>query len=755
MASTDLSRIIFKYVPIIERSIRDANALDKTFFDKGIDHKGVKSKDFFGPHLLTSPRAKNISDAGTVFIGVTKAVAERLKMSIQTIHEQFPRPLAELDQCPFRTAPDFCVPFANSQYRTIDGSCNNIYKGLWGASFTPFERMLPAVYDYFDKPRQTSVKGLPLPLARTISTRFHLPSVPDNLMRDRSHMTMAFGQFLSYDIQRNALATGYAGAIIDCCTDNVERRQHNCFPIEIPTDDPYYSPFNRTCMNFVRAFPTPNLACTLGQREQLNQNTHYIDGSQIYGSDKSTSDSLRSFTGGTLKTGLDPDIPNMLPKDTNNSANCILPQLSSNVQCFMAGDVRVNEQPALASLHTIFMREHNRIATGLSALNNSWSDQVLFDEARKIIGAMLQHITYNEYLPEILGSAIMNSYDLNPAVDGYTFDYDIFMNPSIRNEFATAAFRFGHSMVHDSLKYRGSSLFLKDVFNNPATLYRSNGGIDGIIKGLLDFSSQKVDERLSKQITRNLFERQAGFGADLAAINIQRGRDHGIPSYLSMKAICNVSDNVHNPSVWSSLKGIYNVSDDIELFPAGVSEQPVPGGKVGKTFACIIAKQFEALKKGDRYYYEREGNQAFTLAQLRSIRETTLSKVICRNTGLHSVPPKAFRIDSSPYLRCNSVADIDYNHWKCGWFYWGPWTQCVNFIRFQLRTCSRPRPCTDDACPGNSFHVEMCDSHTGVDILRIRTNIRMFESALSQEEKINGVIDLSTARDILKNLARQ
>ncbi|KAL3886199.1 hypothetical protein ACJMK2_026208 [Sinanodonta woodiana] len=754
MVSDDISWIISRSLRRVERSIRDANALDKLFSDKGIDQKGVRNKDLFGPHLLTSPRAKNISDAGMFSIGVTKAVVDRFNMSIQAIKEQIRGRPPVLDHCPFSIAPD-CTPSMMSRYRTIDGSCNNIFNGFWGASFTPFERMLPAVYDYFDKPRQTSVKGLPLPLARTISTRFHLPSVPANLMRDRSHMTMAFGQFLSYDIQRNALATGYDGANIDCCTDNVERRRHNCFPIEIPTDDTYYSPFNRTCMNFVRAFPTPNLDCYLGQREQLNQNTHYIDGSQIYGSDQFTSDSLRSFTGGTLKTGLDPDIPNMLPKDTNNSANCILPQLISNVQCFMAGDVRVNEQPALASLHTIFMREHNRIATGLSALNNSWSDQVLFEEARKIIGAILQHITYNEYLPEILGSAIMYSYDLYPRSYGNIHGYQSNTNPSIRNEFATAAFRFGHSMVHDSLKYRGSSLLFKDLFNNPTTLYHANGGIDGIIKGLLDWQSQKVDERLSQQITRNLFERQSGFGADLAAINIQRGRDHGIPSYLSMKAFCNVSDNVHSPSVWSSLKGIYNVSEDIELFPAGVSEQPVTGGKVGPTFACIIAKQFEALKKGDRYYYEYFGNQAFTPKQLDEIRKTTLSKVICRNTGLHTIPSKAFRIDNSPYLRCSSVSDIDYNHWKCGWLEWELWRPCVNFIRFRIRTCSGPRPCATHVCTGNSFHVEMCDSHAGVDILRIRTNIRIFESMLKQEEKINGTVDLSTAQDLFKDVIRQ
>ncbi|KAK3609594.1 hypothetical protein CHS0354_038592 [Potamilus streckersoni] len=277
------------------------------------------------------------------------------------------------------------------------------------------------------------------------------------------------------------------------------------------------------------------------------------------------------------------------------------------------GDVRVNQHPALASLHTIFMREHNRIATGLGALKNSWSDQIIFDEARKIVGAILQHITYNEYLPEILGSVIMNSNGLNPLSAGYFNGYQSNTNPSIMNEFVTAAFRFGHSMIRDSLNYHGTSLLFKDVFINPVTLYDTNGGIDSITKGLVDSQSQKVDNLITQQVTRHLFERQPGFGADLAAINIQRGRDHGIPFYLLIKKACNVTGNVHNPSIWASLKAIYHIPDDIDLFPAGVSETPVAGGKIGPTFACIIAKQFEALKKGDRYYYENSGSQAFTL----------------------------------------------------------------------------------------------------------------------------------------------
>ncbi|KAL3886206.1 hypothetical protein ACJMK2_026215 [Sinanodonta woodiana] len=750
-----LESIVSASLSTIERNIQAADDLDKAFFDKGIDKIGVSSTDAFGPHLLTSPQAIKIAISGKIFTGISKLAAEILNISEQNIERQLSRPVPILTElCNFSFLPD-CTLAATSRYRTIDGSCNNLNNRLWGRSFTPFERMMPALYDSFDQPRQTSVFNGPLPLARTISSQFHAQSVLGDLMPDLSHMSMEFGQFLSHDIQRNALSTGYQGSNIDCCQPN---RGDPCFPIEIPSDDPYYSQFNRTCMNFVRALPTPNLDCTMGQRQQLNQNTHYIDGSQIYGSDVATSNSLRTFVGGKLQTGADPNIPNLLPKDLNNNANCHLPSANSNVKCFLAGDVRANQQPALISLHTIFMREHNRIAEGLSALNNGWSDQILFDEARKIVGAILQHITYKEFLQAILGDTIMISYGLKPSTSGYFNGYASSVNPAIKNEFSTAAFRFGHSMVHDSLKYSGTSHLFKDVFLKPDLVYDLSGGVDTITKGLTDSYSQKVDERLSHQLTRHLFEQQPGFGGDLAAINIQRGRDHGIPFYMLLKTICNVDDNVHSPTVWNALNALYQTEFDIDLFSGGVSENSVAGGKVGPTFACIIAKQFQALKKGDRYFYENSGNQAFSPAQLDEIRKTTLSKVICRNTGITSIPSNSFVKDtgpSNPMMSCNGVSDIDYNQWKCGWSNWGPWTICVNSIRFRLRTCRQQKPCDANVCIGNAFQVQMCRTFIDADTSKIEALIQRFESVLAGQHKNDGVVDINTAQKALQKLSSQ
>lgn len=118
----------------------------------------------------------------------------------------------------------------------------------------------------------------------------------------------------------------------------------------------------------------------------------------------------------------------------------------------LLGDSRVNEQVNLAVMHTLWMREHNRVAAELANLNPGWSDEALFQEARRIVIAEMQHVTYNEFLPIILGRDYMDKFEMTPKDEGHTRLYDENLNAGITNVFATAAFRFGHSLVGNLLQ---------------------------------------------------------------------------------------------------------------------------------------------------------------------------------------------------------------------------------------------------------------------------------------------------------------
>jgi len=222
---------------------------------------------------------------------------------------------------------------------------------------------------------------------------------------------------------------------------------------------------------------------------------------------------------------------------------------TGNQTCSAAGDIRVNEQPGLTSMHTAFLREHNRIARGLSRINPSWDDDRVFYETRKIVGALMQKITYGEDLPHVLGPAAMTRFHLTLTQSGFFSGYDPNVNPTISNVFATAAYRFGHSLVNNFFNRfdpdftQGSTcpIQLAFAFFNPSHIFdNAQGGPDSILRGLTAQPHQDFDRFMVSGLTKRLFAVPAGSdkGLDLAALNIQRGRDHGLPGYNAWRVLC-------------------------------------------------------------------------------------------------------------------------------------------------------------------------------------------------------------------------
>ena len=225
-------------------------------------------------------------------------------------------------------------------------------------------------------------------------------------------------------------------------------------------------------INFTRSAFDPETGISPGNpRQQINEISTYIDASNVYGSDAVRQAALRA-EGGKLKTS-DGDL---LPYNVDGLPNAH----STSARMFLAGDERANENVALISMHTLFVREHNRLVDELKGKNPAWDAETLFQEAKRIVEAQIQSITYNEFLPKLLGDDALDQYD------GYKFD----VTPEIANVFSTAAFRLGHTMlsstVHrteeDGSESPFGDLALLNAFFRPDRI-SSEGGIDAILRG--------------------------------------------------------------------------------------------------------------------------------------------------------------------------------------------------------------------------------------------------------------------------------
>lgn len=562
-----------------------------------------------------------------------------------------------------------------AKYRSVDGVCNNYDNPKWGQAETAFVRLLTPDYsDGITGPRKSSA-GTDLPSARTVSQGVTL--IDDKPSGLYTHMVMQWGQFLDHDITLTPFVTGSWFAL-SCCDNGrlrpAEQLHPDCLPISVASDDPFFGKLGQRCMEFTRSIPAPRRDCVPGFREQLNENTAYIDASQIYGSLEHDASFLREHNRGRLRTFETPDGRELLPQDlaTNECPTESLP-------CFRAGDVRVNEQPILTVMHTIWMRQHNLIAGELESLNPHWDDEQLYQEARRIVAAQNQHITYNEFLPVILGEKSARRADLMPMDEGYIF-YDETVDASISNAFATAAYRLGHTFIEGIFQGYSDEESLVRAFPLSAAQFANNfiydeGAIDEMVRGLAIQPCQDFDKRFTTEVRDMLFARNNSFGLDLVALNIQRGRDHGLPSYARFKEACDLGspqtfdDLIGDMSRKNvrSLQNIYDDVNDIDLFVGGVLEKRKSLQLAGKTFKCILTDQFLRLKKGDRFYYENGDNlfTRFTLEQLSEIRKTSLARVLCDNSEISTMQPRAFFLESKADCSdLSAIPRLDLSKWQ-------------------------------------------------------------------------------------------
>uniref|UniRef100_A0A4W3JWJ6 Uncharacterized protein n=1 Tax=Callorhinchus milii TaxID=7868 RepID=A0A4W3JWJ6_CALMI len=585
----------------------------------------------------------------------------------------------------FPNCSDICF---HQKYRTHDGTCNNLQHSMWGASLTAFQRILKPVYENgFSLPRGTEpnrlYNGYRLPLPRLVSTAMVGTETitPDDRF---THILMQWGQFLDHDLDLTVPALSMSRFSDGQPCSSVCSNDPPCFPIMVPKNDPRVR--NARCMFFVRSSPvcgsgmTSLLMKSVYAREQINHLSSYIDASNVYGSTKHESRELRDLTNqrGLLKRGevVPRSGKHLLPFATGGPTECMRDENESPIPCFLTGDHRANEQIALTAIHTLWFREHNRIATELRILNPHWDGDTIYHEARKIVGAQMQHITYNHWLPKILG-------DVGMKMMGDYKGYNPNVNSAILNAFATAAFRFGHTMINPILHRLNESfqpipeghLPLHKAFFSPFRLVQE-GGIDPLLRGLYAISGKMrvPSELLNLELTERLFSMAHTVALDLAAMNIQRGRDHGIPAYTDYRVYCNMSsiqefedlkNEIKSPEVRAKLKRLYGTPQNIDLWPALMVEDIIPGTRVGPTLMCLFVTQFKRLRDGDRFWYDNPG--VFTPAQVTQLKQSSLADVLCNNgDNIQQVQPDVFLKADYPhgYVRCDEIPRIDLRMWQ-------------------------------------------------------------------------------------------
>jgi peroxidase len=428
----------------------------------------------------------------------------------------------------------------------------------------------------------------------------------------------------------------------------------------------------------IEPFGRSNSQTVAGVRQQINSVTSFEDLSQVYGSTDGVAFALRDHVHGLglLKTSAG----NLLPK--NNTGSFTLQELATiatdengiandsqqvpNDQLFVAGDRRVNENIELTSLHTLFMRNHNRLAGELHALHPAWTDEQLYQEARKLNIAESEIITFTGFLPSILGP------DALPAYTGYNDD----INPGISTEFSTVGFRFGHSLLSNAIgrhqnngtniadgNPNGADINLTEAFFRPdlinpagvtVNLLNAQGHLDAhtssdigaVLKSNADNGPNETDLLLIDEVRNILFGIPHGPGTDLAARDIQRARDHGIGTYNQVRVafglapVTSFDQITEDDAVQAKLRATYGTVARIDPFEGMLAEDHVAGANVGVTVRAILVKQFKHLRDGDRFFYL---NENFTAEEQNLIQQgDTLTKVIKNNTNITNLQADIF-----------------------------------------------------------------------------------------------------------------
>ncbi|XP_055109423.2 thyroid peroxidase isoform X3 [Symphalangus syndactylus] len=635
---------------ILEESKRLVDTAMYATMQRNLKKRGILSPaQLLSFSKLPEPTSGVIARAAEIM--QTSIQAMKRNVNLKTQQSQHPTDALSEDLLSIIANMSGCLPYMlppkcpntclANKYRLITGACSNRDHPRWGASNMALARWLPPVYeDGFSQPRGWNpgflYNGFPLPPVREVTR--HVIQVSNEVVTDDdrySDLLMAWGQYIDHDIAFTPQSTSKAafGGGADC--QMTCENQNPCFPIQLPEEARPAA--GTACLPFYRS----SAACGTGDqgalfgnlsmanpRQQMNGLTSFLDASTVYGSSPALERQLRNWTSaeGLLRVHarLRDSGRAYLPFAPPRAPAACAPEPGipgeTRGPCFLAGDGRASEVPSLTALHTLWLREHNRLAAALKALNAHWSADAVYQEARKVVGALHQIITLRDYIPRILGPEAFQQY-----VGPYE-GYDSTANPTVSNVFSTAAFRFGHATIHPLVRRLDASfqehpdlpgLWLHEAFFSPWTL------LHGGYNEWREFC--------------------------------------GLPR---LETPADLSTAIASRSVADKILDLYKHPDNIDVWLGGLAENFLPRARTGPLFACLIGKQMKALRDGDWFWWEN--SHIFTDAQRRELEKHSLSRVICDNTGLTRVPVDAFQVGKFPedFESCDSIPGMNLEAWR-------------------------------------------------------------------------------------------
>ncbi|ELR16527.1 protein kinase domain containing protein [Acanthamoeba castellanii str. Neff] len=439
--------------------------------------------------------------------------------------------------------------------------------------------------------------------------------------------------------------------------------------IPIPVDDLFYNPTANESLKcpLQRSAPHPSAYPfnPTAQRNQFMDITGWLDASWLYGSvgwdphAKFTYNEVRAKNGAGDYTCKLNNSYWFFPHELELT---FIPETTQNIAIWKRrGDLRTNKTPDLIALTEVFGLEHNRLCDEFEAAHPEWTQDRLFEEARKWIIAFMQKITTREWLAADMGVPLNSTYYGQVG-------YDPTVDAGIENFFCSVAMRYGHSEVNSQVfladdDYKQSSIgniLVRDWYFQTKKIDETPGMIEDLLRGLTVQRQGLVDTSFVDDLRNYMFSTPTWnqfsnpgpdfLCGDLPATNIQRARDHGMPDYnaarvqLGLTPITTWTDLTNDTEVVQILAELYPGGvGTLDPYVGGLFEVHVTGAHVGELFHKVIMDQFERLRNGDRFWYERKG--MFTPAELAIVHNTTIMDIISRNmnvTKWGSTPGESF-----------------------------------------------------------------------------------------------------------------